>query len=376
MSTTADFVGRDCPLCGAADALETDDVRGEVACTACAKVVVMGLEESVQTRFLKDATFEDADRHAADDPSASTVWSATGGTLGAQTRQDAAAAVHRRAGTSSAIAASAVEEQYRKVLLNPRLKSTIEALGELSRRQSDGIIVRAIALAKHFVGGRRARGEKVDRLPETAAACFLLAAEQLGTPVPTAELRCMDPTVNDVDTRRQEIIRETNRTQEFINLSAVYAINLIRYYIRLLHLQRSAYEPACVALHEALKSLMTTRTDIAQLVEAERVVAAVLLARTEPSLSWADKPPYLPDEQIPLLTVYDGFAEKARLPPARIRKVMQLVTGCLTQIRPIFEAAMHQHSLTQTGITHAGEPQQQIGTKRERPHEDMAQDNR
>lgn len=376
MSTADDFVGRNCPLCGAIDSLETDDARGEVACTECAKVVCMGLEESLQTRFLKDATFEDADQHADPDSSSSgKVFSHATGRMGALTREEAAIALHRIGASAyhnhdssgqnadTFIASpEAIEESYCRTILNARVTQRIEALCRLSRRPMELLHPHATALAKHFTGARRARGDKVDKHLETAAACVVLAAEQVGFPIPLAELRAMDPTIRDIEVRRRDIISETKRTEEFdVRLRSVYAKNLIRYYIRLLYLQRSAYETACEAIFDAVQALVPTTSELAQLVEAERVAGVVLLARTDSRLQWPTRPIYSAssscshslendpedEEETEVFTpasaaaFFQDFAKLAQLPPARVLKVMEIISSVVPKVIPVFQQKYH-----------------------------------
>lgn len=357
MATTADFVGRNCPLCGAINSLEADECRGEVACVECARVVCMGLEENLETRFLKDATYEDADRHASTDPSDGSVLA--GGKSTTRTRREAAAQYSGR-GPSSSAQASSDEMTYLNTRLHPRMTQRIEVLGQLSRRGQEMLVPKAIALAKHFCGARRSRGETVDKMNETAAACVMLAAEQLSTPIPVAEMRMMDPTVKDVDGRRQDIIAETKRTKEFSQLKDLYAVHLTRYYIRLMQLQRSAYDTACMAMLKALQVMVSDSPDIAQMVTAERVMAAVLLCCTEPSLRWEGKPHNSTNSE-PATSVYDGFASTANIPAARVRKLMQIITAKLSDITPVFQTSFQT-------IVSAGDNQQSItaGHKRER----------
>lgn len=371
MSTAEDFVGRNCPLCGAIDSLQTDEALGEVACTECAQVVCMGLEESLQTRFLKDATFEDVDQHGVFDSSSGQIWSPGMGRAGALTRQEAALALHRggpslshkyetpgQNAASLTTSPEVIEESYRRTILNPRVTQRLEALCRLSRRPVELLLPRATALAKHFTGARRARGDKVDKLLETAAACVVLAAEQVGLPIPLAELRTMDPTIRDIEVRRRDIISETKRTEEFdVRLRSVYAKHLIRYYIRLLYLQRSAYETACKALYEAIQFLVPTTAELAQLVDAERVAVVVLLARTDPRLQWPTRPDYSnshlrghsaendPDEEkegevftpASAAAFYLDFAKLAQLPSTRVVKVMEIITPLVPKLIPIFQ---------------------------------------
>jgi len=378
MSTTDDFVGRDCPLCGAVDSLETDEARGEVACTECAKIVCMGLEESLQTRFLKDATFEDADNRASPQSSSpDQVWSTRVGRTGTMTRQEAINALRRSGaspldgkgdhfgpsgpnGRSLSASPAMIEETYRRTILHPRVTQRLEAFCKLSRRPAELLLPRATAMAKHFIGVRRARGDKVDKLFETAAACVLLAAEQVGLPIPLAELRTMDPTIGDVEVRRRDIITETKRTEEFdVHLRSLFSKHLIRYYIRLLFLQRSAYETACGALLEAVQSLVPTTSELAQLVDAERIAGIVLLARTDHRLQWPSHPSYLPSgsfdgildhdlveeqsKKVELFTpaeataFYQNFANLAQLPPARVLKIMEMMTALVPKLGPIFQ---------------------------------------
>lgn len=378
MSTTDDFVGRDCPLCGAVDSLETDEARGEVACTECAKVVCLGLEESLQTRFVKDATFEDADNRASPQLSSpDQIWSTRLGRTGTLTRQEAVNALQRSGAASqqgnygsdgqggvnsSSLSTSpaAVEETYRRTVLHPRVTQRLEALCKLSRRPVHLLLPRATAIAKHFIGVRRARGDKVDKLFETAAACVVLAAEQVGLPIPLAELRMMDPTIRDIEVRRRDIIAETKRVEEFdVQLRSQFSTNLTRYYIRLLYLQRSAYEVACEALFEAVQTLVPTTFELAQLVDAERVVGVVLLARTDRRLQWPSRPSYSPSTAVvgvsendwmkerreeeetftpaAAAAFYQNFAKLAQLPAARVLKVMEIMTSFVPKLVPVFQ---------------------------------------
>lgn len=345
MSNSSDFVGRNCPLCGAEDSLETDDARGEVACTECAQVIAMGMEESVQTRFLKDATFEEVDRYTTtgsdpqgtSQPGQSAVWTSSSGTVSHLTRQEAEAALHARVPIRNTPGGGGGggAKQYHSVRVPKSISDRISQLARLSHRQEDDLLPHAISLAKHYIGVCTAKKERMKGENETAAACFLIAAEKIKTPVPLAELRCLDRSVPTVETRKREIMEKTERMAEYESLRREFTTNLTRYYIRLLRLQRSAYELPCLALLHALQTLVGTFADIAKLSDEDRVVAAVLLAHSEPSLQWDGKPPTTTEAS--LQSVYHGFAANARLLPERVTYIMKIATSHISQLQPLFK---------------------------------------
>ncbi|EPY23397.1 transcription factor IIB [Strigomonas culicis] len=334
-----DFVGRNCPLCGAVDSLDTDEARGEVACTECACVVAMGLAESEQNRFVGDATFEDVDRKNATFESDGGQGAVAGSAAVTRSKAVALAAGARR--EERAPQASGGSSKYAKTNLHPKMRDIMDVLCE-SIKSGDVVRYKAYELARHFVGQRRERGHRVDQLEETAAACFQLAAEMHRRPVPLAELRQMAPSLKDVESRRKEVVREVGLGEVDRQLRQDFAPNLIRFYIRMLHAQMAKYEAACIALAEAVKGAASTSDsrELATLSEVDRCVAAVLLARTSTQVTWEGKPRYDPSQEPPLATAYDSFAASANLNATHVRRVMATVTGQLRLITPLFEKAM------------------------------------
>lgn len=370
MSTPGDFVGRDCPLCGAENSIETDDVHGEVACTSCAKVIAMGLEESLSTRFLKDVTFDDADNHASRDD-VGAVWSMSGGRSAPLTRSEAVEAAQGLTGDklASTMSTGGLEKQYRRTVLHPSMNRRLETLCRLTRRPEESVLREAVLLAKQFVGVRRARGEKIDKMNETSAACILLAAERLAAPIPLAELRLIDPTVRDVERRREDIIRELQLQKEYENLREAFPLNLSRYYMRLLHLSRDAYENAVIALYSVIQSLVDSHPEIAHLVEAERIVAAVLLLRFDRRLHWPERPKYSNSEMSSssaLKEQYEGFASLAQLPASRLFKVMESVSRVVPAMQAPFAAEYDRLIKRAAASASASSSPPTIGQKRER----------
>lgn len=365
MATVDDFVGLNCPYCGAVDSLETDEARGEVACTECARVVAMGLEENVLTRFNKDATYDDVDHHAGDAENAdATAFGALGGTgegsgggrLGQASsstglsRTEAAALAAGVVGPLSRDANSEAAQlaRYAKVQLHPKMRRQIDNLCHVSRRSED-VVTRAVTIAKQYVGYRRDRGLRLEHQRESAAACFLLATEMCGQPVPVAELRVLDPSIGDVESCRRDVVAATKMDAAEKQLREVFASNLLRYYIRLLHLQMIRYEVPCLALLEVLKQL--PQVEMAQLVDADRAVIAVLLARMEPSIQWEGKPPYDAAIEPRPDVARASFASSAHLNAQRVHKLVETAQRFLPEIRTRFVtqlATMTKASTTAT----------------------------
>ncbi|KPI83902.1 hypothetical protein ABL78_7051 [Leptomonas seymouri] len=327
MATSADYVGANCPYCGAIDSIETDEARGEAACTECATVIAMGLEENIATRWEKEATFADVDRDDWRDAegSGNEIGRAKAKNVGL-TREEAAAAAAgllRRPTQSSKFFDTA---QYGKTKLHPRQSRALETLFRLSRRRDEVILQEAIALAKRFVGYRRERGVRVEHQTEVAAACLMLAAEHHGQPIPLGEMRVLDPSLRDVESRRHEIINEANLSDEVAKLEKKMAPNLIHYYLQLLQLPLVHYEQPCLALFQAIRNCEVQHgpgaVELAALVEAEKVVMAVLLARTAPQLQWANRPPVAAEPSA--ATVYSIFASNAHIQPQRVLKIMRV----------------------------------------------------
>ncbi|GET87301.1 hypothetical protein, conserved [Leishmania tarentolae] len=364
MATAADYVGKNCPYCGAIDSIETDEARGEAACVNCATVVAMGLEENVATRFEKDATYADVDRGGDvgwDPENGGVIGRATARNAGL-TREEAAAAAagllrHPNAG-ASAISAGPFGDtaKYAKTRLHPRMSAQLEVFYRLSRRRDEAILRNAIALAKHFVGFRRERGMRVEHQTEVAAASVMLAAEHLGQPIPLSEMRVLDGTLKDVESRRQEILDATGLGQEMAGMAKQYAPNLIHYYVRLLQLPLIHYEMPCLALFRAIRQCEGKpdpgASDLAAFVEAEKVVMAVLLALTEPRLRWPNKPP--PPTEPSRATLYSSFASSARLQPVRVEKLMRVAERAVPLIQPEFERLLQTPEFATAAIHNMG----------------------
>lgn len=365
MATVNDFTGRNCPFCGAEDSLEADEVMGEVACVECAKVVAMGLEESAMTRFNKDATYEDVDNYAGEEGGP-----CGGRAVGSDGVSRATAAALADGVILSRVGAGAADlsteagraAQYAKTTLHPKMRQLIENLCRVSRRNED-VKVTALGIAKTFVGYRRAHGVKVEHLGEVAAACFLLATEINEDPVPQAELRVLDHSLKNVELRRREIVVDTKMEATEQHLRTVFAENLIRRYIRLLRLQRSAYEATCLALYRAIRRLGGAATDVASLVDSERVVAAVLLARYDWSIPWEEKPVADGSQQPPVTTSYAAFAATAHLPEQHVLKVMQTVKRHLPAIKTHLAALQSAPTTDKAPAL----KEEVVGIKRERP---------
>jgi hypothetical protein len=362
MATAADYVGKNCPYCGAVDSIETDEVRGEAACTECATVIAMGLEENVATRWEKDATFADADRDdwRNQDDNRNEIGRAKAKNAGL-TREEAAAAA---AGLLRRPAHSAEffdTSKYEKTKLHPRQSRVLETLFRLSRRQDEVILQEAIALAKRFVGYRRERSMRVEHQAEVAAACLMLAAEHHGQPIPLSEMRVLDPSLRDVESRRREIIDETNLQAEVAKFEQKTVQNLTFYYLQLLQLPLVRYEQPCLALFQAIRNCEAkndpTAAELALLVEAEKVVMAVLLARTSPQLHWSNKPTAPPDPaaEPPLATLYSSFASRAHLPPQRVQKIMRVAEKVLPSLADEFHRLMATPQFATATIRKMGE---------------------
>ncbi|RNF25374.1 transcription factor IIB [Trypanosoma conorhini] len=330
MATTADFVGRNCPHCGAIDSLETDDALGEVACTECALVVAMGLEENALTRYDKDATYEDADKHRArEDTTASTL--------------------HALSASSSAMGPPG-GDMLPKVALHPAMLNCIRSLQKKSGVPEQAI-GRAVNIARRFVGGRRARGQRVGKQQDVAAACFMIAAEQLSHPVPMLELRQLDPAIGNVEYPRAEIVKETHMEDEELRLKAVYVDNLLTVYLRKLSLQLSLYMPRCKRLLEAVQRVDALRS--AGVVD--KIVMSLLLTLTSPSFEVERRPP-LPAARSSGVgrgteTVYANFAAKAHLDVGKVKRVMQTALQHLQAIEEAFAATTASAEGARTSAT-------------------------
>ncbi|KAG5482915.1 hypothetical protein LSCM1_06952 [Leishmania martiniquensis] len=364
MATAADYVGKNCPYCGAINSIETDEARGEAACVDCATVVAMGLEENVATRFEKDATYADVDRGGDvgwDLERGGAIGRATAKNAGL-TREEAAASAAGllRRSTAAALGASASPfgdtAKYASTKLHPRMSGQLEAFFRLSRRCDEAILRDAIALAKHFVGFRRERGVRVEHQTEVAAASVMLAAELQGQPIPLSEMRVLDGTLKDVESRRQEILEAANLGEEVALAAKKYVPNLIHYYVRLLQLPLIGYEMPCLALFRAIRQCESKpdpgASELAMFVEAEKVVMAVLLARTEPRLQWPGKPP-LPVEPS-RATLYSSFASSAHLQPGRVEKVMRVAEKAVPLIQLEFGRLMQMREFATTAVCTMG----------------------
>ncbi|KAG5509294.1 hypothetical protein GH5_06382 [Leishmania sp. Ghana 2012 LV757] len=365
MATAADYVGKNCPYCGAIDSIETDEARGEAACVDCATVVAMGLEENVATRFEKDATYADVDRGGDvgwDLENGGAMGRATAKTTGL-TREEAAASAAGllRRPNAAALGANAGPfgdtAKYAKTKLHPRMSGQLEAFFRLSRRCDEAILRDAIALAKHFVGFRRERGVRVEHQTEVAAASVMLAAELLGQPIPLSEMRVLDGTLKDVESRRQEILEAANLGQEMAHVANKYVPNLIHYYVQLLQLPLIRYEMPCIALFHAIRQCESKpdpgASELAMFVEAEKVVMAVLLARTEPRLVWPNKPP--PPAEPSRTTLYSSFASSAHLQPGRVEKLMRVAEKAVPLIQPEFDRLIQTPEFATTAMRTMGE---------------------
>lgn len=298
MAVGDDFVGRACPMCGALDSLQTDESRGEVACTNCAKVVAMGLEESIATRYNADATYDDVDRHAGEG----------GGTLGALnasrtlSRTAAAAlaagqASHMSSGNGALAAGDGKSRlaQYARTPLHPRMRQYMENLVRIARRgaatqslshitssssSGNAVLERALEIARIYVGRRRERRERLEHQNDVAAVCVMLAAEMHQQPIPLAELFVLDASVRKVQEMRPLVVSEAMLEQEERQLQRVFALHLLRYYLRLLHVQRSRFEEPCQVMLHTLRRIGREDYDWTRLVESDRVALAVLLVCT------------------------------------------------------------------------------------------------
>lgn len=332
MATVDDYIGKICPYCGATDSMEADEARGEVACVNCASVVAMGLEENVLTRFNKDATFADADQDAWDPEVGGgkegvSVGRATVRTAGLS-REEAAAAAAGVLLRSVSATDSSEAAKYAKTTLHPRMSRQLENLFRLSRRCDEAILRDGIEIAKYFVGYRRERSVRVEHQNEVAAACLMIAAELRRLPIPLAEMRVLDSSLKDIESRRHEVLQDTKMTAKVERVKSQFVPNLIRYYIELMHLQILRYEKPCLALFEAIR-ICAAKTDdsrvseLTLLVEAEKAVMAVLLARTEQSIQWSSKPPYNPATDPPVATVHSSFAASAHLQSQRVTRIMR-----------------------------------------------------
>ncbi|EKF30385.1 hypothetical protein MOQ_005807 [Trypanosoma cruzi marinkellei] len=325
MATTADFMGKNCPHCGAIDSLETDDALGEVACTECALVVAMGLEENVSTRYDKDATYDDVDRH--------------------RKREDMSVPTPNALSLSCSASKTPGGDMTSKITLHPAMLNCIRGLQKKSALPEQ-VIGRAVELAKRFVGGRRARGQRIERQLDVAAACFMIAAEQMNHPVPLAELRHLDASLGDVGYRRAEIVKETHMEGEERRLKAMYVDNLITTYLRKLSLQLSLYMPRCKRLLEVLHQV----DSLSDVGVVEKIIMALLLALTSQSFQWEEKTSVVnttgnsfggstnsPE------AIYANFAAKANLDVGKVNKVMQTAKENLQAIVAAFTAADSTH---------------------------------
>ncbi|KAG8339768.1 hypothetical protein ERJ75_000022500 [Trypanosoma vivax] len=316
MSTTADYVGRNCPHCGAVDSLATDDAFGEVACTECALVVAMGLEENAFNRYNENATYDDVDRH--------------------REHGDAKLAANISGVGTSSVTAPQSTTVAAKVVLHPVMMNCMRGLQKKSGLP-EAVLDRAVAIARLFVGGRRARGQRVERQQDVSAACLMIAAEEANQPIPVAEVRFLDAAVGAVELRRVEIVQELKMTESERRLRSVFAENLLTKYILKLGLQVSIYQPHCMRLLSVISGV----EELAGLTVVDRIVVALLLARTENTLSWEAASSGTVSRAasysgMSTETVYASFCAKAHLDCAKVVKVMQKATGALSRIKKAF----------------------------------------
>ncbi|CCW67796.1 unnamed protein product [Phytomonas sp. Hart1] len=233
-----------------------------------------------------------------------------------------------------------------------------------------------MGIARTFFGYRREHGARTTQQAEVAAACFLLATELNDEPVPLPELRVLDPSLKNVEQSRGEVVADTKMAETEKRLRARFAGNLLRHYIRLLHLQTSRYEPVCQALLRVLTEAQRPLGELGQLTEVDRVFAAVLLARTEDGLKWEGKPLYDPARELAPATAYSSFAASAHLDEQRVHRVMQVVRRELEAIRARFAAiqasgkpfkAEKSESMEDTTAADGHSTQELFGLKRPRP---------
>ncbi|CAD2221942.1 transcription factor IIB [Angomonas deanei] len=336
MTTVDDFGGRSCPYCGALNSLEADDARGEVACTECARVVAMGLEENTQTRFVKDAVFGDLNE---DGSGPGTVSGS--GTL---SRSDAVAIAEGRQAGKGAQASKA--NKYSRALHGQeRVRQRLETLCDLIRR-GDPVKEEALEILSVFVGRRKERNEKLDKMNESIAACVMLAAARCRTPLPLPELRTLDPSLGDVDLRRKDVVREVQLAEEEKQNRANYAKDLVKHYIRLLQMQMSKYEEPCLTLLEVLRTAAREQTGVcaplSKLSEDGLCVAAVLLARTQSSFQWSGKPTYDKTSEPPTEVFYQSFAALSHLSATFVTKIMATVKPAVEVLVSRFNEARQQ----------------------------------
>lgn len=332
----------------------------------CAKVVRMGLEESVFTRFNDGATYEDADARGGqygDSDEARLLAQADGsGGLSRSAAAALAAGLSIPEGRGGGWGAAPLdmntesgrEARYRREVLHSRMQHLIDNYVRVSRRAAgitnaageNPIKVKALSIARTYVGYRREHGLKVVRQGEVAAACFQIASEMHEEPVPLAELRTLDPSLRNVEAVRREVIADTKMAETEAALSRTMGPNLLRFYLRLLQVQMSRFEEPTRLLLDTLNNAVNgggwarQHAELMQLIEAERVFAAVLLARTEPSITWEGKPHYDSAKEPPPTTVYASFAASAHLNAQRVTKVMQMVLMALPGIRADFAERM------------------------------------
>ncbi|ESS68139.1 hypothetical protein TCDM_03110 [Trypanosoma cruzi Dm28c] len=325
MATTADFLGKNCPHCGAIDSLETDDVLGEVACTECAIVVAMGLEESVSTRYDKDATYDDVDRH--------------------RKREDMSVSTPHALSLSSSASKTPGGDTTGKIILHPAMLNCIRGLQKKSALPEQ-VIGRAVELARRFVGGRRARGQRIEKQQDVAAACFMIAAEQMSHPVPLAELRHLDAALGDVEYRRAEIVKETQMEEEERRLKAMYVDNLLTIYLRKLSLQLSLYMPRCKRLFGVLHHV----DSLSEVGVVDRIIMSLLLALTSRSFQWEKKTPVVNTTGNSVIgstnspeAICANFAAKANLDIGKVNKVMKTANENLQAILAAFAATDSTH---------------------------------
>nr|CCC92796.1 unnamed protein product [Trypanosoma congolense IL3000] len=196
------------------------------------------------------------------------------------------------------------------------------------------VLSRATELARGFVGGRRARGQRVERQQDVAAACLMIAAEESKLPLPLAEMRFLDTSLGDVELRRAEVVRELRLEEDEKRLRESFSDNLLVKYVLKLGLQVSLYVPHCKRLLEAISHVEV----LASMTDVDRIIIALLLARTVHTLSWVrgSNKASGSESNIGTETVYANFASKAHLDVAKIRKLMNTAGDSLHLIRAAF----------------------------------------
>ena len=243
---SARLLERPCPNCGARDSLEVDNSRGEIACSECAVVVVMGMEESESTRFTKDATMADADEDTR------------GGVDGS----------HMAGRGSSATAG-----------LNPRMVALLRVLREHSG-VPESVVSEAAEMCRQFAVKQKERNARVEKPLPLTAACFHVASVFVHYPILTHELIAYDRTLSsqDIVARRTALLSDLRLGERYAQVCQQerYVSDLLILYFQRLKWNIQALHDLVLLVHRVVVTLRVDR-----MTRDDEIVASIVLLRLE-----------------------------------------------------------------------------------------------